>query len=149
MDRVDVSPLYIKSAYGDPELEAIACTLIPEFKLWWQTKSHPDFGRDAPYHDPQASRDSALMHVHLLPICPPATVIDLQNWGRARRDYDRRSDRHLIYAKSSCGWAYLLAYEHTDAHEVARDYDYLRALAAAAEAWYSQTNRFPYEPNYR
>ncbi|HGP0233810.1 TPA: type II toxin-antitoxin system YafO family toxin [Pseudomonas aeruginosa] len=144
MNRVVVSPQYLQSLAHRPAILAIAQALIPEFEMWWNAgRQHADFGRNVPYHRPQDARDSAIWHVHVVPLCPPAEIIELHNWRKARRRYYRTSDRHLIYAASACGWAYLLAYEHRDAHEIADDHAYIEALAAAAEAWYGESKRFP------
>ncbi|MNN65299.1 putative toxin YafO [compost metagenome] len=149
MNRVDVSPLFLEALTDEPALFAIAQALIPEFRSWWNNgQQHPDFGRNVPYHRPKDAKESAVMHVHIVPLSPPATLIDLKAWRDSRRDFKRTSNRHLIYAASDCGWAYLLAYEHEDAHEAGDDHAYLEALAKAAEAWFAKTRRFPKEPTH-
>lgn len=116
--------------------------LAKMFEGYWVSKIHPAFGRDALYHRPPGTivTDNALRHVHLVHVDP--TREQLGSWRRART-YDRTSDRCFVYSRSCCDRALLLAYVHEEAHEVARDYDYLRALAYAAERWFYRENIYP------
>lgn len=143
MAKTEAHPLFFSGFdLDDPQEARLSRDLAMMFEGYWVAKSHPSFGRDALYHRPPGSivTDNGLRHVHLVHVDP--TREQLRAWSRAD-PYHRVSDRCMVYSRSCCDKALLLAYVDQEAHLAARDYDFLRALAKAAEAWYHLRNIYP------
>lgn len=143
MPKVEVHQLFFAGfVLEDPSEVQLSHDLAKMFEGYWTAKSHPAFGRDALYDRPPGTivTDNALRHVHLIHV--ESTPEQRAKWARSR-PHDCTSDRCMIYVRSCCDKALLLAYVHDEAHAVARDYDFLKALAKAAETWFYSRNIFP------
>lgn len=122
--------------------------LIAAFKYWAQYGTHPDFGRDASYRDPEGSvvPKAGLRHVHLRPE-EPGTASERRIWDDPHAEaYRKTSNRHLVYVKSDEGDRLILYYFAQDAHEGSRadQYRFLKALGRAAQEWFDEESLYPH-----
>ena len=145
MGKVEVHPLFfIDFDRSDAEDMRLGNDLAELFCDYWKRQGHPGFGKDVTYDDPKGSivTEVVLRHVHLEPLEP--TKEEIISWRKPDPRW-RTSNRVMIYTRSECGRALLLAYVEEDAHAAGRKYDFLRALSKAAQAWYHMHNIYPEE----
>ena len=125
-----------------PELSG---NIINDFKRYWRTGHHPDFGKDAPLHDPATIRQSAVRHVHIIP--KPISSTDDPRWSKPfqRLIQTRRpaSNSWLIYCVTENRHCCLLAFLREDAHFVARKGFFIGKMIDSAEAFFEQIGEHP------
>lgn len=100
----------IEAALPDAELQE----LVFKFKKYKSTKIAPlEFGRDAPYDRPNATKTEEVQHLHLQ---------GRESWTLRTIQFKRTSDTHLVYCY---GWKdpshYLLIAIIEDAHRKANN----------------------------
>lgn len=124
-----------------PELQNI----IAEFKVYWRTGHHPNFGKDAILHDPAAIRQSAVRHIHLIP--SPLGPKDARNWLRGffRIDHHRRptSDSWLAYCVTESRDCCVLAFLKENAHTQSRKAFIVGLLIDTAEDFFASKEAQP------
>ena len=136
---IEVSPhFYVGFDLNDPEEKELSEGLPLAFAAYVKDRGHKFFGRDVPYHRPAGTvvTDVNLRHVHLVP--PEPSKADLLRWQKFHT-----SDRCLVYVRSSCQRYLLIALLQDNAHDQAKDLDYIKALAKIAENWLYDQNLFP------
>ena len=124
-----------------PELEKLVAT----FRSYWHTGHHLHLGKDAPLHDPASIRQSAVRHIHLIPI-----DINTSNDKRWLRPFARiapfsrpTSDRWLVYCVSANRNCCVLAYLKENAHFTARQGFFIGKMIDGAEAFFSDIEQYP------
>ena len=125
-----------------PELSG---NIINDFKTYWRNGHHPDFGKDAPLHDPAAIRQSAVRHVHIIPI--PVSPKDDPRWLKpfhwlipTRRP---ASNSWLVYCVTESRNCCLLAFLNGDAHFMARQGFFVGRMIDSAEAFFDRMEEYP------
>jgi hypothetical protein len=120
-------------------------TLIDNFKKYWRTGYHHDFGKDVPFHDPSNIRKSSVRHVHLIPIA--ITADDERRWLNpfSQIDHTKRpaSNRWLAYCVGDNRDCCLLAYLKDNAHFLARQGHIVGLLIDSAEAFFDDLGIYP------
>jgi hypothetical protein len=124
---------------ANPDLKS----LIDAFKTYWQTGSHPHFGKDAPLHRPPVITLSAVRHVHLRPIQTPEAPAWRRSFGHLPPERRPASNRWLAYCVTDRRNCCLLAYFDELAHEQAQKADVIHRLTTWAEWFFRQIGEFP------
>ncbi len=113
----------LKELASYPEIEQLKAD-FSNYKDWGELPAY--FGRDVPYHWPSGSEAANLYHLHLA---------DSQYWPEWKDQYNRTSDRHLVYCQShrdEDSYAFLAVFE-PNAHSEAESLDRMNWLIDTAE----------------
>lgn len=107
-----------------PENELSA--LVVKFRTYKETGIVPElFGRDVPYHRPNAVAQADMHHIHMR---------ENQNWGINLVQFRRISDTALVYCRGFHSRDnYLLICILNNAHERANKVTFMLSLADSAE----------------
>lgn len=120
--------------------------LIQKFKQYYLSRpdSHITFGKDSILHSPASVVSAAICHTHVF--SEFLSKEDRAKWFRFKnKPLHRRgsSDSMIIYAVSSVGNVYLLAFYEDGAHANLRDSNILAKLVNYAEAAMAQKGELP------
>ncbi|TLP68251.1 hypothetical protein FEA48_30835 [Pseudomonas nitroreducens] len=142
MVRIDVHPVFVDQFSSEDQDEVdLRESLIASFTRWIERGTHPDFGKDVTYRDPEGSvvPESGLRHVHITPALG-ADEEQCRKWEKYRT-----SNTHLVYVRADTGPHLLLYYFEHDAHRQARadQYRWLKALGRAADQWLKENKLYP------
>lgn len=120
--------------------------LIQEFKAYYleRPNSHTTFGKDCVLHKPSNVVSAAICHTHVF--SDLLTLQKQKQWVKSKDNQLHRrgsSDSMIIYAVSSVGNVYLLAFYENGAHESINNYHILAKLVEYAETAMAQNNEEP------
>jgi len=132
--------------YRTPGFPKELSSLIQNFKLYYLSRpdSHTTFGKDSILHSPSSVVSAAICHTHVF--SESLSEEDRAKWFRFKnKPLHRRgsSDSMIIYAVSSVGNVYLLAFYEDGAHANLRNSNTLNQLVEYAEVAMAQKNELP------
>ena len=120
--------------------------LIQKFKTYYLARpnSHTTFGKDCILHKPFSVVSAAICHTHVF--SELLSQQEQQQWVKSKNNSLHRrgsSDSMIIYAVSSVGNVYLLAFYEDGAHENINNNNILTKLVAYAETAMAQNSEEP------